>query len=380
MSTPRDPPGYDVRMSKVIVLADRRGDRPASVAPGELPPDGQPALDRRARPLRDLRISVTDRCNFRCTYCMPREVFDASYTFMPHSALLSFEEISRLAGIFTQLGVEKIRLTGGEPLLRKHIENLVGMLAQLRTPQGRPLDLTLTTNGSVLARKAAALKSAGLTRVTVSLDALDPAMFQGMSDSGFTPDDVLRGIDAAADAGLAPVKVNMVVRRGLNDAQILPMAERFRHSGHILRFIEYMDVGNTNGWNLAEVVPSQEVLDRIAAVYPLEPVVSGEMGRVAERWRYQDGGGEIGVISSVTQAFCGGCTRARLSPEGKLFMCLFAHEGHDLRAPLRDGATDLELARILAGIWAARNDNYSEQRGRNMADPARKIEMSYIGG
>jgi len=252
----RDPPGYDVPMSKVIFLADHRG-APLSVAPGELPPPGQPALDQRARPLRDLRISVTDRCNFRCTYCMPREVFDSSYSFMPHSALLSFEEISRLAGIFTQLGVEKIRLTGGEPLLRKHIENLVGMLADLRTPQGRPLDLTLTTNGSVLARKAAALKSAGLTRVTVSLDALDAAMFQGMSDSGFTPDDVLRGIDAAADAGLAPVKVNMVVRKGLNDGQILPMAERFRHSGHILRFIEYMDVGNSNGWNLDEVVPSR---------------------------------------------------------------------------------------------------------------------------
>ncbi|MDH1178681.1 GTP 3',8-cyclase MoaA [Achromobacter mucicolens] len=367
-------------MSKVIILADHRSPPRPFAQPGDLPPNGQPALDQRARPLRDLRISVTDRCNFRCTYCMPREVFDSSYRFMPHSALLSFEEISRLAGIFTQLGVEKIRLTGGEPLLRKHIENLVGMLAELRTPQGRPLDLTLTTNGSVLARKAAALKSAGLTRVTVSLDALDAAMFQGMSDSGFTPDDVLRGIDAAADAGLAPVKVNMVVRKGLNDGQILPMAERFRHSGHVLRFIEYMDVGNSNGWNLAEVVPSREVLDRIGAVYPLKPVESVEMGRVAERWRYVDGGGEIGVISSVTHAFCGGCTRARLSPEGKLYLCLFAHEGHDLRAPLRDGATDEELARILAGIWSARGDNYSELRGQNMADPSRKIEMSYIGG
>jgi len=380
MSAERDAPGYDVPMSKVIFLADRRTGPLAPAVPGELPPHGQPALDQRARPLRDLRISVTDRCNFRCTYCMPREVFDSSYTFMPHSALLSFEEISRLAGIFTQLGVEKIRLTGGEPLLRKHIENLVGQLAELRTPAGRPLDLTLTTNGSMLARKAAALKSAGLTRVTVSLDALDPGMFQGMSDSGFTPDDVLRGVDAAAEAGLAPVKVNMVVRRGLNDSQILPMAERFRHSGHILRFIEYMDVGNTNGWNLAEVVPSQEVLDRIGTAYALEPVASGEMGRVAERWRYLDGGGEIGVISSVTHAFCGGCTRARLSPEGKLFLCLFAHDGYDLRAPLRDGASDAELGSIIAGIWAGRNDHYSELRGRNMADPARKIEMSYIGG
>ncbi len=364
-------------MSKVILLADRRDDRPAPIAP---PAPGQPALDLRARPLRDLRISVTDRCNFRCTYCMPREVFDADYTFMRHADLLSFEEIARLAGVFTRLGVEKIRLTGGEPLLRKHLENLVGLLADVRTPAGRPLELTLTTNGSVLERKAAALKAAGLTRVTVSLDALDAAMFQGMSDSGFTPDDVLRGIDAAAAAGLAPVKVNMVVRRGLNDAQILPMAERFRHSGHILRFIEYMDVGNSNGWNLTEVVPSQEVLARIAAVHPLEAVAGDDMGRVAERWRYQDGGGEIGVISSVTHAFCGGCTRARLSPEGKLFLCLFAHQGYDLRAPLRDGASDDELAAILTGIWAARGDNYSELRGRQDADPSRKVEMSYIGG
>ncbi|MBB1626181.1 GTP 3',8-cyclase MoaA [Achromobacter sp. UMC71] len=364
-------------MSKVILLADRRDDRPAPLAP---PAPGQPALDLRARPLRDLRISVTDRCNFRCTYCMPREVFDADYTFMRHSDLLSFEEIARLAGVFTRLGVEKIRLTGGEPLLRKHLENLVGLLADVRTPAGRPLELTLTTNGSVLERKAADLKAAGLSRVTVSLDALDAAMFQGMSDSGFTPDDVLRGIDAAAAAGLAPVKVNMVVRRGLNDGQILPMAERFRHSGHILRFIEYMDVGNSNGWNLTEVVPSQEVLARIAAVHPLEPVAADDMGRVAERWRYLDGGGEIGVISSVTHAFCGGCTRARLSPEGKLFLCLFAHQGYDLRAPLRDGATDDELAAILTGIWAARGDNYSELRGRQQADPARKVEMSYIGG
>ena len=237
---------------------------------------------------------------------MPREVFDSSYSFMPHSALLSFEEIARLANVFTRLGVEKLRLTGGEPLLRKHVENLVPVGA-LRTPDGRPLDLTLTTNGSLLARKA--LRQAGLSRVTVSLDALDATMFQDMSDSGFTPDDVLRGVDAAAEAGLAPVKVNMVVRRGLNDGQILPMARRFRHSGHILRFIEYMDVGNTNGWNMAEVVPSSEVLARIGQEFPLEPVADA-MGRVAERWRYLDGGGEIGLISSVTQAFCGGCTRA----------------------------------------------------------------------
>lgn len=347
-----------------------------------LPEAGQPARDLRARPLRDLRISVTDRCNFRCTYCMPREVFDASYTFMPHSALLSFEEITRLASVFTRLGVEKIRLTGGEPLLRKNIETLIAMLAQLRTPAGNPLDITLTTNGSMLARKALALKEAGLTRVTVSLDALDADMFAGMSDSKFTPADVLRGIDAAAQAGLAPVKVNMVVRRGLNDDQILPMATRFRHSGHVLRFIEYMDVGSTNGWNLSEVLPSQEVLARISEHFPLAPVQADVMGRVAESWKYLDGAGEIGVISSVTQAFCEGCTRARLSPEGKLFLCLFGHEGHDLREPLRAGETEEQLAQRLTGIWGARRDNYSEQRGQGVTpdDGGHKIEMSYIGG
>lgn len=374
---PPDMPGYDIAMSKVIPLADRRGVRPTPVVPLAA---GQSAFDRRARPLRDLRISVTDRCNFRCAYCMPREVFDNRYVFMRHADLLSFEEIARLAGVFTRLGVEKIRLTGGEPLLRKHVENLVGLLAALRTSAGQPLELALTTNGSLLERKAAVLKGAGLARVTVSLDAFDATLFQNLSDSGFTPDDVLRGIDAAAAAGLAPVKINMVVRRGLNDAQILPMAERLRGSGHILRFIEYMDVGNTNGWNLTEVMPSLEVLARIDAAYPLEPIAADGMGRVAERWRYRDGAGEIGVISSVTRAFCGGCTRARLSPEGKLFLCLFGHEGHDLRAPLRDGASDADLAALLTGLWAARDDNYSERRGRNMADPTRKVEMSYIGG
>ncbi|CCJ50876.1 GTP 3',8-cyclase MoaA [Bordetella parapertussis] len=365
-------------MSKVIFLTDRRqADLAAPSA--DLPPAGEPARDVRARPLRDLRISVTDRCNFRCTYCMPREVFDSSYAFMPHSALLSFEEIARLAAQFARLGVEQIRLTGGEPLLRKNIETLVGMLAELRTPAGRPLDLTLTTNGSLLARKAAALKQAGLSRVTVSLDALDAALFARMSDSNFSPDDVLRGIDAAAEAGLAPVKVNMVVRRGLNDGEILSMARRFRGSGHILRFIEYMDVGSTNGWNLSEVVPSDEVLARIAEHHPLAPLDTPVMGRVAERWRYDDGGGEIGVISSVTHAFCSGCTRARLSPEGRLFLCLFASHGHDLRAPLREGADDDSLARILTGIWGQRDDNYSERRGQG-GGAADRIEMSYIGG
>ncbi|KAG4080855.1 hypothetical protein HA402_010026 [Bradysia odoriphaga] len=320
---------------------------------------------------------------------MPREVFDGSYAFMPHSALLSFEEIARTASIFARLGVEKIRLTGGEPLLRKNIETLVELLAQVRTPAGKPLELTLTTNGILLKRKAQLLKNAGLTRVTVSLDALDADMFARMSDSAFTPDDVLEGIDAAAQAGLAPVKINMVVRRGVNDDQIVPMARRFRHSGHILRFIEYMDVGSTNGWNLQEVLPSSATLARIGAEFPLQPQPADAMGRVAERWRYADGAGEIGVISSVTQAFCGGCTRARLSPEGKMFLCLFASQGHDLRSGLRSALSDDDLARMWAGIWGQRQDNYSEQRGQVKAvadEPAqagsaiRKVEMSYIGG
>ncbi|AMD46337.1 GTP 3',8-cyclase MoaA [Bordetella holmesii] len=359
-------------MASVIYLAD---ERPAAITP---PREGEPVRDRRARPLRDLRISVTDRCNFRCTYCMPREIFDANYRFMPHSALLSFEEITRAARIFVRLGVEKIRLTGGEPLLRKDVDKLIAMLAQLRTPQGQPLDLTLTTNASLLARKAEALKAAGLSRVTVSLDALDPARFARLADSTYTPDDVLHGIDAAARAGL-PVKVNMVVRRGLNDDEILPMARRFRHSGHVLRFIEYMDVGNSNGWNVAEVLPSDELLARLGEQFELQPIDDAPMGRVAERWRYADGAGEIGVISSVTHAFCGGCTRARLSPEGQLFLCLFASRGHDVRGLLRGLTRDEDVAAALAGVWSVRDDNYSERRG--LATTQReKIEMSYIGG
>jgi cyclic pyranopterin phosphate synthase len=367
-------------MSQVIFLGDRRtgGD-----VPGVAPQAGDPLPDARGRPLRDLRISVTDRCNFRCTYCMPREVFDGSYQFMPHADLLTFEEIARLAGVFVRLGVEKIRLTGGEPLLRKDIEKLVAMLAGLRTPHGRPVHLTLTTNGVLLERKARALKDAGLNRVTVSLDALDPAMFARMSDSHYTPDDVLRGIAAAADAGLGPIKINMVVRRGVNDDQILPMAQRFRGTGHVLRFIEYMDVGSTNGWNLAEVLPSDQVVALVSQEFPLDAVADEPMGRVAERWRYRDGAGEIGVISSVSHAFCGGCTRARLSPEGRLFLCLFAARGHDLREPLRAGASDEQLAGRLAGIWGNRGDNYSERRAQHppsSADEPHKIEMSYIGG
>ncbi|MVW70885.1 MULTISPECIES: GTP 3',8-cyclase MoaA [unclassified Bordetella] len=370
-------------MSKVIFLADHTALRTATVPQGTLPAAGQPVLDRLARPMRDLRISVTDRCNFRCTYCMPREVFDGNYTFMPHSALLSFEEITRVAGLAAQLGVEKIRLTGGEPLLRKNIEVLIGMLAELRTPAGKPLELTLTTNGILLRRKAAALKAAGLNRVTVSLDALDAEMFARLSDSKYTPVDVLDGIAAASEAGLQPVKVNMVVRRGLNDDQIVPMARHFRHTGQVLRFIEYMDVGNTNGWNMKEVVPSSEVLQRIGQEFPLTALEADVMGRVAERWAYTDGGGEIGVISSVTQAFCSGCTRARLSPEGKIFLCLFGSEGHDLRGLLRSGADDEEVARAMAGIWSQREDRYSELRSEGapvLPVGERKVEMSYIGG
>jgi len=368
----------DKTMSKVIFMAKGVPD-----APGDLPytqwQPGQALADTRQRPLRDLRISVTDRCNFRCTYCMPREVFDTDYPFMPHSALLSFEEITRVASVAVQLGVQKIRLTGGEPLLRKDIEKLVYMLSQLRTPEGKPLELTLTTNGTLLRKKAQALKDAGLRRVTVSLDALDPALFERMSDSQVSVDTVLDGIEAAAEVGLAPVKVNMVVRKGLNDDQILPMVRHFRGSGHVLRFIEYMDVGSTNGWDLSEVLTGREILDRINEHFALEPVQADYVGEVAERWRYLDGAGEVGVITSVSHPFCGDCSRARMSPEGKLFLCLFADRGYDLREVVRSSASDAELAGHIAGIWSGRTDRYSELRGRS-AEPRPKIEMSYIGG
>ncbi|HWL27447.1 MAG TPA: GTP 3',8-cyclase MoaA [Burkholderiaceae bacterium] len=366
-------------MSKVIFISprpDRDTVTPAVAA--RVAADGT-LVDRRDRPLRDLRISVTDRCNFRCTYCMPREVFDGSYKFMPHSALLSFEEITRIAGIAVDHGVEKIRLTGGEPLLRKSIETLIEMLARLRKPDGGPIDLTLTTNGTLLAKKAQALKDAGLARVTVSLDALDEHMFERMSDSQVSVKTVLRGIDEAARVGLAPVKINMVVRKGVNDDQIVPMARHFRHSGHVLRFIEFMDVGTTNGWNMEEVLTGREILQRIADEFPMEPVHAAYRGEVAARWRYTDQAGEIGLITSVSQPFCGDCTRARLSPEGKLFLCLFANQGHDLRALLRDGGSDAQIAARIAAIWSGRNDHYSELRGRETS-AAKKIEMSYIGG
>jgi len=342
--------------------------------------------DALGRPLRDLRISVTDRCNFRCSYCMPKEVFDRDYAFLPHASLLSFEEITRVARVFAAHGVKKLRLTGGEPLLRRHLEVLVGMLADLRSADGEPLDLTLTTNGSLLKKKARALADAGLKRVTVSLDALDDAIFQRMNDVGFPVGDVLAGIEAALDAGLGPVKVNMVVKRGTNDGEIVPMARWFReHYGGavVLRFIEYMDVGETNGWRMDHVLPSREVVERIASVWPLEPIGHSAPGETAERWRYVDGGGEVGVISSVTQAFCRDCNRARLSTEGQLYLCLFATHGHDLRHLLRDtDASDAQIGGALAEIWAQRRDRYSELRsaGQGPASGERKVEMHYIGG
>ncbi|OVZ57751.1 GTP 3',8-cyclase MoaA [Pigmentiphaga sp. NML080357] len=365
--------------AKTILLTDHRSRRPAPVVPGvPIAPSGRLA-DTRGRPLHDLRISVTDRCNFRCVYCMPKEVFGKDYPYLPHDALLSFEEIVRLARLFVAHGVEKIRLTGGEPLLRKNIEALIAQLAELRTPAGQPLDLTLTTNASLLARKARALADAGLRRVTVSLDALDDTVFRRMNDVDFPVADVLRGIDAAAEAGLGPIKVNMVVKKGVNDDQIESMAEYFRHSGHTLRFIEYMDVGASNGWKMDEVLPSADVLRRIGARWPLETLQPHYAGEVAQRWRYRDGAGEIGVISSVTQAFCSSCTRARLSTEGQLYLCLFADQGYDLRALLRGGASDADLATAIAHIWHGRTDNYSERRSAD-TPRAGRIEMSYIGG
>ena len=336
-------------------------------------PEGE-LVDRRKRRVRDLRISVTDRCNFRCVYCMPKEVFGDDYAFMPRNQLLSFEEIMRVAKIFVELGVEKIRITGGEPLLRRHIENLIEQLARL------PVEITLTTNGSLLKKKAQALRDAGLHRVTVSLDGMDDAVFKRMNDVDYPVADVLEGIAAAAAVGLAPIKVNCAVKRGTNDDQILPLARHFRHSGHILRFIEYMDVGASNGWRMDEVLPSAEVIARIAAEFPLAAIDPNYPGEVAERWRYQDGGGEIGVISSVTQAFCSSCTRIRLSTEGQLYTCLFAQSGHDLRALLRRGAGDEALRREIAAVWRARDDRYSEIRTAATTLPGSRIEMSYIGG
>jgi cyclic pyranopterin phosphate synthase len=372
---------------KVIPLADLRYASSVPRVPlNALPPNGMLA-DTLGRPLRDLRISVTDRCNFRCSYCMPKEVFDKQYSFLPHSSLLSFEEITRAARLFVAHGVHKIRLTGGEPLLRKNLEVLVRMLSELRTPDGQPLDLTLTTNGSALARKAKALKDAGLNRVTISLDALDDAVFRKMNDADFPVDEVLAGIDAAQRVGLGPIKVNMVVKRGVNDDQILPMARHFKGTGVTLRFIEYMDVGATNGWRMDEVLPSAQVIELIQSEMPIRPVTAATLGETAERWRYVDGTGEIGVISSVTHAFCQDCNRARLSTEGKLFLCLFASRGHDLRSLLRGDFTDEQIAAAIGLIWQRRDDRYSELRSASdastkagQAPGERRVEMHYIGG
>jgi GTP 3',8-cyclase len=333
-----------------------------------------PLQDTLGRPVRDLRISVTDRCNFRCVYCMPKEVYGRDYRFLERRELLTFEEIARLTRAFAGLGVEKVRLTGGEPLLRRELERLIEMLAAIPG-----LDLTLTTNGSLLPQKAQTLADAGLERVTVSLDSLDDKVFKAMNDVDVPVERVLAGIEAAAAAGLAPVKVNMVVKRGANEESILPMARYFRESGHILRFIEYMDVGHTNGWRLDDVVPAEEIVATIHNELPLEPLEPNYPGEVARRYRYVDSSGEIGVIASVTQPFCGACTRARLSAEGRLYTCLFAGEGQDLRALLRGGATDGELATAIAAVWRARGDRYSELRSAQTAGLP-KVEMSYIGG
>ena len=362
---------------------------PIQVLPGTVSPPSSPRaaqlpstglLDARARPLRDLRISVTDRCNFRCVYCMPKEIFGRDFQFRERDELLSFEEIERLARVSVGLGVRKLRITGGEPLLRRGIEDLVARLAAIRTPGGEPVDLALTTNGSALPVKAAALKAAGLKRVTISLDSLIEERFQAINDVKFPVKRVLAAIEAAADAGLGPVKINTVLKRGVNDDEILDLVEHFRGTGHVLRFIEYMDVGATNGWILDDVVPSAEVISRISERYPLEPAAPTHPGETAKRWKYVDGAGEIGVISSVTGAFCGDCSRARVSAEGQLFTCLFASTGFDLRAILRSDASDAELAEALSGRWRSRDDNYSEVRAALTPGDRRRIEMSYIGG
>lgn len=360
---------------KIIHLLDTR--TAANTGAARVPVQPIPAtgllVDTRGRAVRDLRISVTDRCNFRCIYCMPKSVFDKDYPYLARSALLSFEEIERIARLFVAHGVNKLRITGGEPLLRKNVEQLIERLARL------PVEITLTTNGVLLPQKARALRDAGLSRVTVSLDAMDDPTFRLMNDVDVPVGQVLDGIEAAHAAGLTPLKINMVVKRGTNDHAIVPMARHFRGSGHIVRFIEFMDVGSSNGWKMDEVLPSSDVIARINAEMPLKPIDPNYPGEVAQRWRYTDGSGEIGVISSVTQAFCSSCTRARLSTEGKVYTCLFATEGHDLRSLLRDGRSDDDICSAIGALWQARGDRYSEIRTAETA-AARKIEMSYIGG
>ncbi len=337
--------------------------------------DGMPRLDTRDRPLRDLRISVTDRCNFRCRYCMPREVFGPDYTFLDRAEILTYEEIVRLARVFVGLGVEKIRLTGGEPLVRRGLDELISQLSAIEGLR----DLTLTTNGSLLRAKAARLKAAGMSRITVSLDSLDEGVFQRMNDAGVSVATVLDGIAAAAEAGLHPIKINAVVQKGVNDHTIVDLARHFRGTGQIVRFIEFMDVGSTNGWRMDDVVTAREIVERIGAEFPLEPAEANYRGEVAQRWRYKDGGGEVGVIASISQPFCGDCTRARLSAEGELYTCLFAAKGNDFRALLRGGATDAELRDAVERVWRVRDDRYSEIRTEETAG-LRKVEMSHIGG
>lgn len=332
--------------------------------------------DRFQRPLRDLRISVTDRCNFRCPYCMPAEIFGERFRFLPREALLSFEEITRVAQIMVGLGVQKLRLTGGEPLLRHEIEKLVVQLAQIPSTE----DLAMTTNAFLLPKKVEALKAAGLKRLTISLDSLDDAIFRQMNGGKSGVAEVLAGVEAAEQAGFTPLKINCVVQRGVNDHTFVELARYFKERGHIMRFIEYMDVGTMNGWRLDEVVSAKEIVARIHAEMPLEPLERNYRGEVARRYRYQDGTGEIGVIASVTQPFCGDCTRLRLSPEGELFTCLFATQGHDLREPLRSGASDAELSTFISRIWDGRQDRYSEERHKSTDSPRSKVEMYHIGG
>lgn len=334
--------------------------------------------DKLGRSLRDLRISVTDQCNFRCTYCMPRHIFGSDFAFLAQNELLSFPEITKIAQIAINNGVQKLRLTGGEPLMRKNLEILITSLSKLHSPVGEPIDISLTTNGAILKYKAKQLYAAGLHRITVSLDALDQQLFAQMSDSNLSVQAVLDGINTAADVGMAPIKINMVVRKGINDHQIMPMIEHFRGTGHILRFIEFMDVGHTNCWSMQEVLTGAEIIKIINAKYPLQPNQPNYLGEVAKRWKFTDGAGEIGLITSVSEPFCTSCTRLRLSPEGKLFTCLFAEQGFDLRALLRSGASDVDISRRLAGVWQNRTDRYSEQR--DQLKRTKKIEMSYIGG
>jgi len=335
---------------------------------------GESLTDTLQRPLRDLRISVTDRCNFRCVYCMPKEVFGRDYQFLEREKLLTFDETARLARIFASLGVQKVRITGGEPLLRRELDRLIAMLARIPG-----LDLTLTTNGSLLAEMSPALKEAGLRRLTVSLDSLDDEVFRAMNDVDFSVERVLAGIDVAARVGLTPIKINVVVKRGVNERSVLPMARYFRGTGHILRFIEYMDVGHSNGWRLNDVVSAAEIFSTINAEMPIEPIEPNYRGEVANRWRYRDGRGEIGIIASVTQPFCRDCNRARLSADGQLFTCLFATTGHDLRALLRGGASDSDISNSIGGVWQARSDRYSENRSAETVKLP-KVEMSYLGG